>query len=74
MRRGLTAPESDERMDAIETLLCPADRDGIARAAALLRLGEIIALPTETVYGHCSRRPQRQRGGKDLQGQGPPPG
>ena len=51
MRRGLTAPESDERMDAIETLLCPADRDGIARAAALLRQGEIIALPTETVYG-----------------------
>ncbi len=35
----------------IETLLCPADGDGIARAAALLRQGEIIALPTETVYG-----------------------
>ena len=46
MRRGLTAPESDERMDAIETLLCPADRDGIARAAALWRQGEIVALPT----------------------------
>ena len=36
---------------SIETLLCPADQAGIARAAALLRQGEIIALPTETVYG-----------------------
>ena len=35
----------------IETLLCPADDAGIARAAALLRQGEILALPTETVYG-----------------------
>ena len=36
---------------SIETLLCPADEAGVARAAALLRQGEIIALPTETVYG-----------------------
>ena len=36
---------------SIETLLCPADQAGVARAAALLRQGEIIALPTETVYG-----------------------
>lgn len=32
-------------------MLCAADQAGIARAAALLRQGEIVALPTETVYG-----------------------
>ncbi len=36
---------------SIETILCVADANGIARGAALLRQGEIIALPTETVYG-----------------------
>src|SRR5699024_8371186 len=39
------------RTMSIETLLCPADEAGVARAAALLRQGEIIALPTEPVYG-----------------------
>lgn len=34
-----------------ETLLLPASPDNIERAAALLRAGEIVALPTETVYG-----------------------
>jgi len=29
----------------------PADASGIARAAALLQAGEIVAFPTETVYG-----------------------
>ncbi len=36
---------------SIETILCKADAAGIARAASLLRQGEIVALPTETVYG-----------------------
>ena len=35
----------------IQTLHCPADAAGVARAAGLQRRGEIIALPTETVYG-----------------------
>lgn len=35
----------------MKTILCKADEAGIARAAALLRQGEIFALPTETVYG-----------------------
>lgn len=35
----------------IQTQLRPADDAGIAQAAALLRQGEIVALPTETVYG-----------------------
>ena len=31
--------------------LAPADRDAIERAARLLRAGELVAFPTETVYG-----------------------
>lgn len=33
------------------TEILPADPDGIARAAALLRLGRLVAFGTETVYG-----------------------
>lgn len=32
-----------------------ADAEGIARAAELLRVGELVALPTETVYGLGAR-------------------
>lgn len=32
-----------------------ADADGIARAASLLRAGELVAVPTETVYGLAAR-------------------
>ena len=35
----------------IKTEVRPADAEGIARAAELLRQGELVALPTETVYG-----------------------
>ena len=35
----------------IKTEVRPADAEGIARAAELLRRGELVALPTETVYG-----------------------
>lgn len=37
--------------EQVKTAVCPADEAGIARAAQLLRQGEIVALPTETVYG-----------------------
>lgn len=33
------------------TRILPADGDGLARAAALLRQGRLVAFPTETVYG-----------------------
>ncbi|MFN4204388.1 MAG: L-threonylcarbamoyladenylate synthase [Tabrizicola sp.] len=33
------------------TLILPPDDAGIARAAELLRAGELVAFPTETVYG-----------------------
>lgn len=34
-----------------ETLSLPPTQDGIAKAAALLRAGGLVAMPTETVYG-----------------------
>ncbi len=34
-----------------ETVTLPPDKEGIARAVALLRAGELVAFPTETVYG-----------------------
>lgn len=39
--------------NATETLL--ADAEGIARAAAILDLGGLVAVPTETVYGLAAR-------------------
>ena len=35
----------------MKTELCPADAAGIKKAARLLSEGELVALPTETVYG-----------------------
>lgn len=35
----------------VQTEILPADAAGIARAAALLAAGELVAIPTETVYG-----------------------
>lgn len=35
----------------MHTEVVAADKDGIARAVALLQRGEIVAFPTETVYG-----------------------
>ena len=37
-----------------------AEAGGIARAAALLRAGEVVALPTETVYGLAGRADSEQ--------------
>jgi L-threonylcarbamoyladenylate synthase len=42
-------PYATSRMP--DTLLLAPDDAGIARAAALLRAGELVAFPTETVYG-----------------------
>jgi L-threonylcarbamoyladenylate synthase len=38
-------------MSAQTTEVVASDADGIARAVELLRAGEVVALPTETVYG-----------------------
>ena len=35
----------------MKTEILPAKGEGIAKAAALLQRGELVALPTETVYG-----------------------
>lgn len=39
----------------IATLTVPADAAGVARAVALLCAGEVVALPSETVYGLAAR-------------------
>lgn len=35
----------------METVLLQADNEGLARAAELLKAGEVVAFPTDTVYG-----------------------
>jgi L-threonylcarbamoyladenylate synthase len=40
-------PEGADRL----TIVAPADAAGIAEAAALLRAGRLVGMPTETVYG-----------------------
>lgn len=35
----------------MRTEIIPADREGILRAAGVIRKGELVAMPTETVYG-----------------------
>mgnify|MGYP000208316838 CR=1 FL=1 len=35
----------------MKTEILPAEGEAIAKAADLLRRGELVALPTETVYG-----------------------
>lgn len=57
----------------MKTEILPAKGEGIAKAAALLRRGELVALPTETVYGIAADA----RNGEavaNLCGQGPPAG
>jgi L-threonylcarbamoyladenylate synthase len=41
----------EPRAGAQANNIVPADPDAIARAAVLLRAGEVVGLPTETVYG-----------------------
>ncbi|MBU3820261.1 MAG: threonylcarbamoyl-AMP synthase [Candidatus Faecalibacterium intestinavium] len=55
-----------------ETICCPADETGIARAAALLRQGEIVALPTETVYGIAADARNGEAVAKIFQAKGRP--
>lgn len=38
-------------MKQYDTRLLPVDEDSLKLAAALLRQGELVAFPTETVYG-----------------------
>jgi len=42
-------------MDRESTLILTADEPGVACAAALLREGRLVAVPTETVYGLAAR-------------------
>ena len=48
----------------------PADADNVAAAAACLRGGGLVAMPTETVYGLAADATSDARGGGDLRRQG----
>ena len=48
----------------IKTELCPADEAGIRKGAELLRRGELVALPTETVYGIAADATSNEAGAK----------
>jgi len=50
----------------IKTRVLPADEAGVAEAAQLLRQGQLVALPTETVYGIAADAPQRRGGAQYL--------
>jgi len=45
----------------MKTEILPAEGEAIAKAADLLRRGELVALPTETVYGIAADARQLQR-------------
>ena len=40
----------------MNTIVHTADDAGVAEAARLLRAGEVVAIPTETVYGLAATR------------------
>ncbi|HEX8950762.1 MAG TPA: Sua5/YciO/YrdC/YwlC family protein, partial [Polyangia bacterium] len=55
------------------TRVVPADARAIAEAAALLRAGELVAFPTETVYGLGGRALDAAALGKIFAAKGRPP-
>ena len=46
----------------------------VAEAARLLRAGEVVGIPTETVYGLAANALSDEAVPKDIRGQGPPTG
>ncbi len=56
----------------MKTELCPADEAGIRKGAQLLRQGEIIALPTETVYGIAADATSNEAVAKIFKAKGRP--
>ena len=56
----------------IKTELCPADEAGIRKGAELLLRGELVALPTETVYGIAADATSNEAVAKIFQAKGRP--
>lgn len=57
---------------ASQPSIAPADEDGIRKAAALLREGQLVALPTETVYGLAARADRQESVAAVYQAKGRP--
>jgi L-threonylcarbamoyladenylate synthase len=47
----LREPATADKLRTVNASIVPATPEAVARAAALLRAGELVAFPTETVYG-----------------------
>lgn len=56
----------------MQTKLLPADEAGIREAAALLRQGEVVGIPTETVYGLAANALDPQAAAKIYAAKGRP--
>ena len=56
----------------IKTRVLPADEAGVAEAAQLLRQGQLVALPTETVYGIAADARNGEAGKKIFEAKGRP--
>lgn len=55
-----------------QTLLLSPDEDGLAAAASLLQAGELVAIPTETVYGLAANAFDEQAVGRIFEAKGRP--
>ena len=51
-------------------LLHPEDAGAIEQAGAMLASGQVVGIPTETVYGLGRERPRRERCAPDFRRQG----
>ena len=56
----------------MRTRVSPPTEQAIRRAAKLLQAGEIVAFPTETVYGLGANALDASAGREDFRGQGSP--
>lgn len=57
------------------TLLTPeTDENAVKTAAELIRAGEVVGMPTETVYGPCGECAERRSGKENFSGERPSAG
>ena len=58
----------------METCLLPANAEGVRRAAELLQAGEVVGIPTETVYGLAANAWDEEAVRRIFVAKGRPPG
>ena len=68
---GAATPGAPPPPPIAPTNVSDADEAAIARAVELLRAGEVVAFPTETVYGLGADASSAGSGREDLRAEGP---